>query len=241
MKHTETSAAAAAATTASGSSSTTDNRYDEDARTIVDMEYSEKNKQPVAHCDTMSSASVSEHEHQDLALQENSTVTAHPLPIPPPAPPMNSSGFTSSYVQHDNTLNTGFPYETLRTTPASAINLISPYTPPSHTSVGSPYTVPASVATPYLANTSYSSPYTGHTYQQHQPHNTNIPPEQPFVSYNSRSSSAIERPYNNSPVAYPSAPVAYASPIVTQQQGFHQPMTSYPQRGQGYSPYSYNS
>jgi hypothetical protein len=227
LRHAETSAAAAA----TNSGNRTENRYDEDARTIVDMEYSEKDKQPVAHYDMLSSTSFSEYEQLDHSLEN--TPTTHPLPAPPSAPPMNSSGFTSPYAP-SSVLNTGSPYGTPRTTPPAVTNLVSSYTPPSYlsnvSSVGSPYTVPASVVSSYPSS---SSPYTTHSYQQHQPYN-NIPTQQAYSPYNSPSPLTMEQPYSssNNQGAYQPSPLAYTSPVVPRQQSFQQPMASYPQQPQ---------
>lgn len=198
LRHAESSAAAAAAAavaTVSTAPSATTSNYDEDARTIVDMEFSEKEKQPVAHYDTISTEPSQPEEYT------GSPEATHPLPIPPSAPPMNynNSPFTPNAVVVPS------PYAGTPITTPSFIphNLTSPYTPQSNhiTNVGSPYSLPASVASPSYPV--HNSPY--NTYQQQQQ----------------------QQLYNQPLVApdYQSSPLAYSSP----QQFHHQPpMASYP-------------
>lgn len=190
--------------------------YDEDARTIVDMEYLDKEKQPVAHYDTVSTAST-----QDAGLDSACSPNAspetlhHPLPASPSAPPMNA--YSSPYTSHNivNNVMTS-SYGTPGTAPP--VNLTSPYTPHSNhiANVGSPYTVPTSVGSPSYPV--HNSPYT----QYQQPYTT-----QPFAAPSNQT------PYQQSPVSYASpdpyqnSPLAHSTPLQHQQRPYQSSPLAY--------------
>lgn len=217
IRHAEASAAATAAAAATVAASASYNsNYDEDARTIVDMEYLDKEKQPVAHYDTVSTAPT-----QDAELEYTRSPTAspetlqHPLPVPPSAPPMNA--YTSPYTTH-SVVNSAVASPYVGTTPP--VNLTSPYTPHSThiTNVGSPYTVPTSVASPSYPV--HSSPYT--PYQQ--PYTT-----QPFAV------SSHQPPYQQSPLSYTSSDPYQNSPLAHNAQLQHHQQQPYQSSPLAYS------
>jgi hypothetical protein len=223
LRHAETSRSQRSSNKDDGDSQTTasnsSTRYDEDARTIIDMNYSEKDKLPAASY------------KNDELHQCDSTDAASPTPpistaaLPAPsAPPMTNSEeelvspFASTVKQPHDTASsamTALPY-----TPS---NLASPYVPPQ-ASVASPSPYP----TPLYA---LNSPYT----------NTNAIPYQtqhgpsPFIP--PRGSPYAQRQFSETPqftASYPNTPTSalhqYGLPDTMYQHasptGYHAPTSA---------------
>ncbi|KAI8068952.1 hypothetical protein BDF21DRAFT_496087 [Thamnidium elegans] len=158
--------------------------YDEDARTIVDIELSDKEKK----FDTMSS--TISHLH-DKSTASSPSSEAHPLPT---APPVNTDDFSSSFVPNSLPVNP-HPVPSYDTPRAIPTHLVSSFNP--HSNISSPYSVHAPVASsPYY--TQSPSPYATTAYQQpyhHSPAPYNIPAEQ--------------QSYSNSPSLYRDPSLVY--------------------------------
>ncbi|GAA5799274.1 hypothetical protein HPULCUR_004684 [Helicostylum pulchrum] len=167
VSHEESRVAAAAAVARNLES---DSSYDEDARTIVNIELSDKEKK----FDSMSSTSSS-HQHDKNTASSSPANVAHPLPAAPPVY-KNDFSFTSLPMNPHPVPS----YDTPRTTPT---NLVSSYNP--HSNISSPYSVNAPVTSPSPYYTQPQSPYATTAYQQpyhHSPAPYNIPAEQQSYS-----------------------------------------------------------
>lgn len=195
--------------------------YDEDARTIVDMEYpTQKDKKQYPEDNNMDEE---EEEEQNTTTTSSHSSSPNPLPsVPPSVPPLNpGSGFNSPFVPQALTIDTTRSSSVYNI--PTPTNLVASFVPPHP----SPYSVPASVAPPPANHNPQYYPQSPSPYQAQVYHHQ----QQPYSP----------APYNNIPLDphfNHSSPSLYRDPSLVYQQPHHQRNTYH--AGQPYPSNTYN-
>lgn len=205
--------------------SNSDTSYDEDARTITDIHYSEKDKLPITN-NKNTGNDGSHHNDRPGAISSTPSFSTPSLPVPS-APPMANSDneLAASYVP-----GVKQPYDetSVIIAPSGTSNTASPYVPEVTVASPSPYPTPLyaldspytnSNGSPYLNNHSASPfiPSNASSYSQQQQYRG--PPQftDPYPNtltsaqhqygltdtmYQNASTTPVAQPYQHQPISY---------------------------------------